>query len=366
MSTLENFLNEHKNWEEILSAAPYNLKIKKDGEYILFKYNQIDSDFSLDEVREARGSIYKIKDNKFVCVCRPFDKFFNYGEKYAASIQWDSPNLSVTEKIDGSLIKAWWDNDKWHWSTNGSINAAAICISGTETSFMELIEGAFQKNGLTTKLVEEILDSSCTYMFELVGPVNKIVIPYEQNIYYLATRHNEDGCYLDDSSMFHNLIPIPTVVKMDNLKAIVDAAAELDWTHEGFVVYDGKNRIKVKSPIYVYAHHLANNGHVTTKSLINLILMNETEEFLTYYPEYEKQIKDLRHQMKMHNIYINAARTVASEHFTLPAAEYAKYVQKTFVKSFWDFLFKCYRNHNLTWNEYSKRLSSNDWEKILI
>ena len=42
-----------ENWAEILSNPPYNIVIKEDGDYVLLKYNQLNSDFNLPIVREA-------------------------------------------------------------------------------------------------------------------------------------------------------------------------------------------------------------------------------------------------------------------------------------------------------------------------
>ena len=52
-----DFINQNKNWRDILSEAPYYLSIKDDGEYTILKYNQISSDFSNDYVKESRGLI---------------------------------------------------------------------------------------------------------------------------------------------------------------------------------------------------------------------------------------------------------------------------------------------------------------------
>ena len=63
-----------------MSEAPYNIAIKDDGDFILLKYSQIDSDFNEEIVRECRGLII---DKNLVPVCVPFYKFGNYGESYA-------------------------------------------------------------------------------------------------------------------------------------------------------------------------------------------------------------------------------------------------------------------------------------------
>lgn len=39
---LLEFIQDNPNdWEEKLSSDPYNLKISRDGQYVMFKYNQL-------------------------------------------------------------------------------------------------------------------------------------------------------------------------------------------------------------------------------------------------------------------------------------------------------------------------------------
>ena len=102
---IEDFINNTPNWERVLSSDPYCITVKKDGEYFLLKYSQIDSDFSNEIVQQARGSIFKMVNDKAVCVCRPFRKFHNIQESNAAEIDWDT--AYVQEKVDGCFTK--WD-----------------------------------------------------------------------------------------------------------------------------------------------------------------------------------------------------------------------------------------------------------------
>ena len=113
------FCHMHDNWEELLTQEPYFLKIKEDGPYVIFNYDQIRSDFNNPIVREARGIIFR-KGEWNNPVCWAFNKFFNVQESFADEIDWST--AFVTEKVDGSLIKVWWDGD-WKVSTNGCIDA---------------------------------------------------------------------------------------------------------------------------------------------------------------------------------------------------------------------------------------------------
>lgn len=124
---LEFIQNHPDDWEEKLSSNPYNLKISRDGPCVMFKYNQLSSDFSNPIVREARGIIFR--EDNWKCVRRAFDKFFNYGEPNAAEIDWNT--AKVQTKYDGSLISAWFDDKKWHYSTNGTIEIVDGTVENT-------------------------------------------------------------------------------------------------------------------------------------------------------------------------------------------------------------------------------------------
>ena len=77
MLELEKFLKENNNWEELLTNEPYNLKVKRDGNYVMLSYDQIRSDFSSVLVQQARGIIFK--ESTLDPVCVPFFKVFNFG-----------------------------------------------------------------------------------------------------------------------------------------------------------------------------------------------------------------------------------------------------------------------------------------------
>ena len=59
-TALGEFCKTHYNWRELLVEAPYYLKITEDNGFVMFKYNQISSDFHQQLVREARGIIFKL------------------------------------------------------------------------------------------------------------------------------------------------------------------------------------------------------------------------------------------------------------------------------------------------------------------
>src|ERR1035437_3404382 len=97
---IQDFLRHTPNGIEELKSR-FAIDCKRHPEYLnlhLFKYNQISSPFGEEIVREARGIILD-KDKGWSVVAMGFSKFANYGESYAAKIDWSS--AEVQEKVDG-------------------------------------------------------------------------------------------------------------------------------------------------------------------------------------------------------------------------------------------------------------------------
>lgn len=270
-----------------MSDAPYYIQITDDGIFTILKYNQIKSDFHNTIVKECRGLIIDNRNNKPVCV--PFFKFGNYGESYVENIDWSTAR--VQEKVDGSLIKVWNYEGIWHISTNGTIDATNASLqsdAGGFKNFKELFNVAWSYYHQDFS----ILNPDNTYMFELVSPYNRVVVPYSEiDIRHIGTRNNTTLQELEIDID----VPHPKIHSLHTFKDCINSANALPFSEEGYVVVDANwHRIKVKSPAYVAVHHLATNGAMTKSRIVELIKTNESEEFLTYYPEYKTAFKDIK------------------------------------------------------------------------
>ena len=281
---ITDFIQSNPDWEEKLAAAPFFVKTKRNGDFVLLKYDQLRSDFSLPMVRECRGIILD-GGNAFRPVCVPFFKFGNFGETYVPEIDWNTAR--VQEKLDGSIIKLWHHQNRWHISSNGEIDARNACINsalliGREvTNLYSLFMEAWDKTGVNM----DNLDTKFTYLFELTSPHNRIVVRYNDvSICHIGTRDNVtfEECDIDLG------IIKPKVFPLNSLNECIEAAKQLGYNNEGYVVVDGfYNRVKVKSPLYVTLNHLV-QGVTTRGKIVEIIQKNEQAEFLTYFPEYRE------------------------------------------------------------------------------
>ena len=296
---LIDFIRSHPaDWETILKKE-YEIRITRDGNYAIFNYTT-PSSFTFPIVRECRGIILDMTTLRPVCV--PFFKFGNYGESYADSIDWQS--AKVQEKIDGSLIKLWFDNDKWHVSTNGTINAFNTEVADTvfnislekkKRTFGQLFVDTWKESNFPDF---DSLNRNKTYMFEFVGPFTRIVIDYPKNqIFHIGTR---DNITLEEEEGEIG-VPRPQVYPLYSLSDCIAAAEKLDEFHEGYVVVDKNyHRVKVKSPLYIFRHYFSTQKF-NTKALLNVVLEKQEEELLTYFPEYRPFIDIINTGIK--NIY---------------------------------------------------------------
>lgn len=297
---LIDYINSYKNWEERLTQPPYNLEVKTEGEYKLLKYKMIESDFDYTEVQEARGCIVAQDfDGEWIYVCRPFKKFFNYGERWAAHIEWSY--TFITEKIDGSLMKMWFHNGRWHLSTNGTIDAFKAPINESKYTFGQIFEYILEID--ISSFAEECdLNPNFTYLFEMVSPETRVVIPYDYKIYYLTRFENSNGAEVlllaQKKLKLGQFVEFPQTYNFNSLEEVIAEAEKLDSLHEGFVVTDAySNRVKVKSPEYLRAARLFAKGHIGKIDVLEMLLNNSVDDFLGYFPEYLQMVLGVQYDV---------------------------------------------------------------------
>ena len=297
MLKIQEFILAHENWRELLADAPYNLKISEDDGFVLFKYNQIASDFREEICKEARGLILDSQDN-FRVVRYAFKKFFNVDESYAAKLDWNS--AVATEKIDGSIMSVWYARGKWHLSTNGTIDAfkAELAGVGPYKTFGELFESVLP---LST-FVGNRYEPYCL-TFELVSPYNKVVIDYPETKVYLLSARNMLSEDLHETPAVETVakelnVARPKFWSLEDEKEYRDLVASMPEGHEGIVVQDGNyERVKIKTLLYFEMHRAKNNGVLTLERIVDLIRANDHYEFLSYFPEYQSMFDDVKHQI---------------------------------------------------------------------
>lgn len=324
MLKIQEFILAHENWRELLSAAPYNLKIAEDDGFVIFKYNQIDSDFNEEICKEARGLILDSRDN-FKVVRMAFKKFFNLGESHAAKIDWDS--AVATEKIDGSIMSVWYARGEWHLSTNGTIDAFKAPLNGVGPykNFGELFTSVMPLDFFEGEHFGKTWENLC-FTFELVSPYNKVVIDYpETKVYLLSIRQMDTLNEIRGEvvRIFGKVwgFNLPQEYKLYNKKEFCELVESMPEGHEGIVVRDIDNeRVKIKTKSYFELHRMVNNGVVTVARMVELIRANDHEEFLSYFENFRpmfdkvaKQLKDVETLVECVETYVASWKEIHGE-----------------------------------------------------
>ena len=351
------FIKAHDDWREILSSGPYNISINEEDGLIILKYNQLNSNFRRVFVKECRGLILYADTLEPACV--PFYKFFNLGEKYANKIDWDSARIS--EKMDGTLIKVFYrkDKNKWQISTNATINAFNCKIGSFDATVIDEDIPFSSYGELFVHSLHEPIDSlfnrlnkEYTYMFELCSPYNKVVIKYNDcNVWHIGTRNNNT---LKEVEMDIG-IKKPKEYFFNSIDDCIAASKELKPDQEGYVVRDKNfHRVKIKNPVYLLMHRSINNRVITLRRIIDMIKENETNEFLSYFPEYGPAVDSVKKDLwNIHNYVCNGYHQIKKElgEKFINRGNYARIVMKEY-REFSDFFFKIYDDPSMNITEF--------------
>ena len=291
-----------------LLKAKYSIDYKQHSRipnFYLLKYNQIESPFDKEIVRECRGLILDSADNWNV-VCYSFNKWFNYGEVNAAKIDWSTARVEA--KLDGSMICLSYYKPLaiWNVSTSGCPDGTNL-INDTGETFNSLFWNILEKNYPDLVCY---LDKDLTYIFELTGPLNRVVVDYKKSdITLIGVRDNttfeeikpiDEVCFINNNAVEDGFSEYPLKVAesydLVSIDECIEAANKLNpLENEGYVVVDAAfNRIKVKSPAWVAIHHIKDTCSLA--KIAEVIRVGEYQEFLTAldsYPEIKQKFIDL-------------------------------------------------------------------------
>ena len=372
MLAIQKFLYNTPNGIEELKKqfAIDSRRHPKYSNLVLFKYNQIESDFSNPIVQEARGIILDENSNWDV-VFMGLTKFFNLNEPLAAPIDWST--AVVQEKLDGSFIGLYWYDNHWDCCTTGSPDAGGE-VNGYGFSFSQLFWGIVRPD-LNDPFLEFTKQES--HMFELCTPYNRVVVNHkEKRVVYLGSRSTRTlkecpSAFFDDFDKKGIPFEIPVTYKISNVDDCIEAAKKLDpMNNEGFVVVDANyNRVKIKSPAYVILHHAKDS--LSKRKMCDVIRKGEYEEFkvaISSFPELNELFEKIK-------VIHDATCYTADEYYSRfkdieDQKEFAKWAKGADNGNYASLLFtmrktgktadQCLKSSKLTLDSYMNMIGAND------
>jgi len=203
-----------------------------------------------EATRAARGLILDWNDT---VLARPFPKFFNLGEEQ--DIELPDEDFIVYDKMDGSLGIIFHAEGHWNVATRGSFSSVQAEVGAL------ILDNYYPHTNM---------DTSLTYLVEIIYPKNRIVIDYgtKEDIVFLGAINTKTGQeYLPGmiTTSFPQVDTMSITGKTFSLNNIPDLPQFFNYRdgtkHEGFVVrFSSGYRIKVKIPDYKRIHRIVTNA----------------------------------------------------------------------------------------------------------
>ena len=329
--------------------SEFKIKVREYEDRIVLNYDQIESPTFHEIVDECRNLILSKPD--FNVVSQSFARFYNLGQgvqskagetisemriassngKIIFTEGFDICKALIQTKLDGSLISVYYFGGKWNIATRST--AIGEGESNFGRTFAELFKTAQEYKDLEMFLSKlSTVHIKHTWIFELTSPESRVVTPFsETHITLIGARNNETGDELDSEKLNfwaeQMKVKRPEQFKFSTLNDIVEFVNGRSWMDEGVVLVfeqpsGSHKRLKVKNLKYLAISHMRENGNISPKSIIRLILTNEQEEYLSYFEDdrkyvdfVQKEIDDVKNHLN--EVYNKHKDIVVQKDFAL-------------------------------------------------
>ena len=284
----------------------------------------------------------------------PFEKFFNVEELTQVGLMLPyNISYDVYKKVDGSLIQAFFYNDKLIYTSSGSLNSIFSKV-GKEIA----IEKGYDKLMYQYRkklLNDNVVIDGLTFIFELLHPDNKIVINNGniRDLILLSVRNYNKSVTIDHILNQETLGNFNIIEKVNmTFDELIKEKFRPDFINEeGFVVvYDNGFRVKIKYEEYFRLHKTISNVNerfvwefLSTGKDINELGDNIPDETFQSIKDMKKELED-----QFNSIDFQAKEIYATilNHFKdtieLDKKTFAIYIDTPALKKFKGILFRIY------------------------
>lgn len=235
-------------------------------------------DFLAPDALECRGHMFRLNSNKQMdeLVSLPLCKFFNAGENpFTMDLDFSTTEF-IHDKRDGSLISTY-------------LHDNMVCVKSKTALASDQALAAnkiLYNDPVLFALVDELVRSYHTVIFEYTSPTNRIVLPYQTDeLRVLAVRDNTNGAYIKYELLYrmfgdymvedHTFMvndPVTFVQDIPDMKGI-----------EGFVIgLDTGMRVKVKTAEYLSLHR-AKDSINSNKRLFEVAINGATDDLRSLF-----------------------------------------------------------------------------------
>jgi hypothetical protein len=292
-----NYL-KHNNLEQLFLDHGVESRPSTDFSKISLDYSQIDAKSGDKLAEECRGLIIRPQfqveaDNwktsllgNCEVVAWGMNRFYNFGDP--ACSKFDMNRVLVQEKLDGTMIMLYWDDKKNDWfAATRSVPEADFPINGGLHTFSSLFWETLraQIGKITLEFWKDIeLVKEFTYIFELMTPLNQVVVIHEKpKVSILARRSIFTGIEMPVYNGLLSCVNPPQLYEVPkSLTTFIEWIDNQDpKKFEGVVFCDHMfNRIKIKNKTYVLASKVKDSVCSSLRNAVEIILRKKADDVI--------------------------------------------------------------------------------------
>ena len=215
----------------------------------------------------------------------------------------DPNSIIIEECIDGTLIKAYFYNNKWNYSTNNCIDANDSYWY-SEKSYYQLF-----KESTNIHTLEKNMDRNNCYSFIIKHPENSLIVEYTKS--GIVQSYTRDMTTMKPVS--HNLgLEVPQIYPI-SLNDIIQQNKNMATSIVGFLVTDNSGiKIKCLSDRFKSAKELINNNYDLVFICFDIYKNNKEDEFKKIFPQYTFFMEHIKRNYKY---YINTIYSIYIKRF---------------------------------------------------
>jgi hypothetical protein len=222
--------------------------------------------------------------------------------------------INVCHTMEGTLIRVYYYNNKWNYSTKRCIDAKTSYWLSTK-SFYDLFYDCIDGYN-----VEEVLNKNYCYSFIIIHPENNMVIHYKNKCLYHITTYD----IVNSSIVYNHYLNNPNILYIEKHTIEGSDAIELlnkrvsdTILYEGILFIDNQNKMyKIKNANYIRLKELWGN---TNNRFFRYIELRKDIESMKSYLDYFKNDNEL---------FINFENRINKYSYVVLSTYIKKYISK--------------------------------------
>ncbi len=333
MVNTKKMMNVKTIWEQFLESVPqtfdevkkklettYKLVVKESPVYpsLYLIHQGPESDNNDDLVRLCNGLIIEKETNKLVCCT--FPKCYENNESLEINV---SDDCTVQKCIEGTLVRVYYYQDNWVFSTKRSIDASTsswLSPKSFKDLFLEIVPME----------VVETFDKNYVYSFIICHHENAVVVPIEgiaESVVYLICKRDAETfeeCLLGKISGRPKILLVPDEEIVSDETLIEDLNKRLSTENidcQGYIICDKSlNRQKINSTKYNEIRELWGNNNNRLYRYLELRRATSVENNVLK--------KYLKHFAKDFSLFATYEEKISTLCFLTQKYYYTKFVKK--------------------------------------